>query len=83
MIPARVRVFSIDTIMQITGLSRTTLWRRNYRGRLGADVVGFIQKDRADAGIPPLTDVMEAEVLAALVSVEDAKIARNAEKHAA
>lgn len=71
-IPARVRIFSDDTIKQITGLSRTTRWRRKQCGKLGLDVVRYVQADRAEAGLPALSEAEEADILAALVAVEDA-----------
>lgn len=83
MIPPRVRVFSVSTITEVSGCSRTKLWRRNWRGRMGADVLELIQKDRAENGVSPLSAEMQEEVLAALAAVEDAKLARNTERRAA
>jgi hypothetical protein len=73
MIPARVRAFSIPAIKQVVGLSRTTLWRKKQRGRLGVDVVRFVQDQRKTDGLPPLSEEEVAELLAALVAVEDAR----------
>lgn len=75
-IPARVRIFSDNTIQQITGLSRTTRWRRNQGGRLGLDVVEYVQKDRELRGLSPLPKDAEKDILIALVAVEDARIAK-------
>ena len=43
-IPARIRSFSVPTIKEVVGMSRTSLWRRKQRGRLGMDVVRFLQE---------------------------------------
>lgn len=83
LISPKIRSFSTTTVEQVAGWSRTTLWRRKYRGRLGTDVIGYIQSDRARCGLPALSDVEVAEVLAALVAVEDARIAKAAEQVAA
>jgi hypothetical protein len=74
-IPARVRSFSITTIMQVTGWSRTSLWRRKQRGRLGVDVINFVQRQRANEGLPALSPEAEQDLLTALVAVEDAHAA--------
>jgi len=75
-IPARIRIFSDATIRVVTGLSRTTRWRRRQRGNMGADVVRFMQQQRTEAGLPALD---EKDILDALVAVEDARLAERAE----
>ena len=82
-IPARVRIFSIATIIEVTGWSRTSLWRRKQRGRMGTDVVGFVQRQRANEGLPALSPEAEQDLLTALVAVEDARAAKAAAKYAA
>ena len=77
-IPARIRSFSIPTIKSVLGLSRTTLWRRKQRGRLGMDVVRFVQEQRAATGLPALTPDAEADLLAALATLEDERITKAA-----
>lgn len=71
MIPATIRVFSTNTIIKVTGWSRTVLWRRDLRGRLGVDVVRFVQQQRANEGLPALSEKEVKDLLAALVAVED------------
>lgn len=83
MIPARIRSFSVPTIKEVVGMSRTSLWRRKQRGRLGMDVVRFLQEQRAAAGLPALTPEAEEDVLFALAAVEDARLAKATEPVAA
>ena len=80
MIPPRIRSFSTSTIEVVTGYSRTTLWRRKHHGRLGVDIIRFVQQDRAADGLPPLTPDVVETMLATLAAVEDARIAKAAEK---
>jgi hypothetical protein len=73
MIPATIRTFSIPTIKQVVGMSRTTLWRRKQRGRLGVDVIRFMEEQRRQSGLPPLPPEAAEDVLTALAAVEDAR----------
>lgn len=84
MIPARIRNFSVDTISKVGGWSRTTMWRRGYTdGRLGVDVLRYMQGERAAAGLPPLEPDVQEEILTALATIEDARNAKAAETVAA
>ena len=76
MIPPRIRSFSTATIEEVTGFSRTTMWRRRYLGRLGVDIIRFVQQNRADAGLPKLSREVEETILATLAKVEDERIAK-------
>jgi len=79
-IPARIRSFSTTTVEEVTGLSRTTLWRRKYTGRLGVDIIRFFQQDRTAAGLPKLAPDVVETILATLAKVEDDRIAKASEK---
>jgi hypothetical protein len=90
-ISARIRNFSAPTICAITGISRTTLWRRRRNnndaaqvatlsphpdgGFTGEDVVRYMQQRRAEAGLAPLSEEAEADILNALVTIEDGAVA--------
>ena len=74
----RLRKFRRSTIAEVFGTSRTSLWRRarkpdsgfrTLEDWTGSDVVKFLQKHRADAGLPPHD---EADILNALADTEDA-----------
>jgi hypothetical protein len=82
MISARIRSFSIFTVVAVTGVSRTTLWRRREilplnpdGGFMGMDVVRYMQQRRTEAGLPPPD---EEAILASLTAVEDARAAKAA-----
>ena len=46
---------------------------------MGEDIVRYMQQQRAEADLPPLSPEAEQDILNALVAVEDARIAKLAD----
>lgn len=46
---------------------------------MGEDIVRYLQEQRAEADLPPLSEEAEKDILNALVAVEDARCAKLAE----
>lgn len=81
MIHPSVRNFSWQTTCEVTAWSRSKFWRYSIKiPTVGRDILDFIRGRRALDELPPLSEIEEAHVLAALEAVESAHLTKIAEK---